>query len=77
MAWAIVSAVSYVPDNPRLHTALPPRLYQISADKLDNLEAVRSDRQLSSVKSVFVSATNVFMSVDQGKLRSALTSRKI
>ena len=60
-----------VPDNPELHTALPTRPYQISADKLDNLEPVRSDRDFFSVKSVFVSATNVFMSVDQEKLRSA------
>lgn len=60
-----------VPDNPRLHTALPPRPYQISADKLNDLEPVRSDRELFNIKSVFVSATNVFMSVDQNKLRTA------
>ena len=60
-----------VPDDPRLQTARVPRPYQISADKLDNLEPVRSDRELFGVKSVFVSATNVFMSVDQEKLRSA------
>ena len=60
-----------VPDNPRLHTALPQRPYQIAANQLDNLKPVRSDRELFSVKSVFASATNVFMSVDQGKLRSA------
>ena len=60
-----------VPDNPRLHTALPQRPYQIAANQLDNLKPMRSDRELFSVKSVFASATNVFMSVDQGKLRSA------
>ena len=43
--------------------------------QLDNLESVRCDRELSSVISVFVSATNVFMSVDQEKLRSALPEK--
>ena len=62
-----------VPDDPNLQAARIPRPYQISADKLANLEPVRSDRELVSVKSVFVSATNVFMSVDQEKLRSAQT----
>ncbi|MEP5375795.1 MAG: hypothetical protein ABJQ14_08350, partial [Hyphomicrobiales bacterium] len=32
---------------------------------------VRSDRELFNVKSVFASATNVFMPADQEKLRSA------
>lgn len=59
-----------VPENPELHTTTPKRPYQVSADKLDNLEPVRSDRELFSVKSVFSSATNVFMSIDQEKLRS-------
>ena len=62
-----------VPDDPKLQTARVPRPYQISADKLANLEPVRSDRDLFSVKPVFVSATNVFMSVHQEKLRSAQT----
>ena len=62
-----------VPDDPKLQTARVPRPYQISADILANLEPVRSDRELFSVKSVFVSATNVFMSVDEEKLRSAQT----
>ena len=62
-----------VPDDPKLQTARVPRPYQISADKLANLELVRSDRELFSVKSIFVSATNVFMSVDHEKLRSAQT----
>ena len=61
------------PDDPKLQTARVPRPYQISADKLDNLEPVRSDRELFSVKSVFVSATNVFRSDDQEKLLSAQT----
>ena len=61
------------PDDRKLQTARVPRPYQISADKLDNLEPVRSDRELFSVKSIFVSATNVFRSVDQEKLRSAQT----
>ena len=54
-----------VPDYLKLQTARVPRPYQISADKLADLEPLRSDRELFSVKSVFVSATNVFMSVDQ------------
>ena len=56
-----------VPDYPRLHTARPCRPYQSSACKVDDLEPVRSDGQLFSVKSVFASATNFFMSVDQKK----------
>ena len=60
-----------VPDDTKLQTARPPRPYQIYADKLDDLEPVRSDREHFSVKSVFVCATNVFMSVDREKLRSA------
>ena len=60
-----------VPDDPELQTAPTPRPCQVSDDKLANLEPVRSDRELFSVKSVFASATNVFMSVDQEKLRSA------
>ena len=62
-----------VPDDPKLQTARAPRPYQISADTLVNLEPVRSDRDLFSVKSVFVSATNVFMPVDREKIRSAQT----
>ena len=60
-----------VPHDPKLQTARTPRPYQISADKLDDLEPVRSDRELFSVRSVLVSVTNVLMSVDQEKLRSA------
>ena len=60
-----------VRDDPKLQTARVPRPYQISVDKLENLEPVRSDRELFSVNSVFVSVTNVFMSVVQEKLRSA------
>ena len=60
-----------VPDDPRLHTARPCRPYQSSADKVDDLEPVRTDGELFNVKSVVVSATNFFMSVDQEKIRSA------
>ena len=38
-----------VADDPKLQTARPPRPYQISADKLDDLEPVRSDRELFSL----------------------------
>ena len=62
-----------VPDNPKQQTNRVPRPYQIYADKLANLEPVRSDKELSSVKSVFVSVTKVFMSVNQEKLLSAQT----
>ena len=62
-------------DEPKLKTAHVSRPYQISADKLANLEPVRSDRELFSVILVFVSATNVFMSVDQEKPRSSANSR--
>ena len=62
-----------IPDDPKLQSARVPRPYQISADKLANLKPVRSDREHFSVKPVFVSATRVFMSVDQEKLRPAQT----
>ena len=62
-----------VPDDPKLQTARAPRPHQISADKLANLAPVRSDRELFSVESEFVSATNVLMPVDQENLRSAQT----
>ena len=60
-----------VPDEPELQTARTPRPYQIAAGKLANLEPVRSDRELFNMKSILVSATNVFMPVDHEKLRSA------
>ena len=66
-----------VPDDPKLQTALRPRSYQISADELGNLEPVRSDSKLCSVKSVFVSAPKVLMSVDQENLSSAQAVCKV
>ena len=68
---SLVSICRNVPDYPNLHKALPQRPYQVSADKPDNQELVRGDRELFSVASAVVSATNIFMSVDQEKLRSA------
>ena len=61
-----------VPDDPETQTARAPRPFQVPADKLANLEPVRSDREFFlSVKSVYASATNVFLPVDQEKLHSA------
>ena len=70
---SLVPICRNVEDDPKLQTARVPRPYHISADKLDNLEPVRSDRELFKVKSVFVSESNVFSSVYQEKPRSAQT----
>ena len=56
---------------PRYKYPVLPDTHQISADILAVLEPARSDRELFSVKSVVVSATNVFTFVGQEKLRSA------
>ena len=58
-----------VPDNATLKTAMPHRPYQVSVDKLDDVEPVISDRDLFSV-----SATNVFESVDREQLRKKQAS---
>ena len=52
-----------VPDNPTLHG--PPRLrpYQVNLHILDEIQPVESDREL------FISATDVFMSIDPERLR--------
>ena len=60
-----------VPDDPELQTPRTPRPYQVSADKLASLKPVHSDREFFSMKSVITRVTNVFMSVDREKLRSA------
>ena len=57
-----------VPDDPELRTARTPRPHQVSVDKPANLEPAPSDRKVFSVKPMFPSATNGFMSVDQEKL---------
>ncbi|MEM7282981.1 MAG: DDE-type integrase/transposase/recombinase [Pseudomonadota bacterium] len=59
-----------VPENPEPHTEKPHQPFQFSADKLDNLKPVQSDRELFTVKSIYNSATNVFMSVDKVKLQA-------
>ena len=53
-----------VPDDPALQAHKPNHQFQIAADKLDNLQPVQSDRELFTVKSVYVSSSSVFMSVD-------------
>ena len=57
-----------VPDDPALQTHKPNHQFQIAAEKLDNLQPVQSDRELFTVKSVYVSSSSVFISVDQKKL---------
>ena len=54
-----------VPDDPNLQTAIPQRPYQVSADKLNEVQPVTSDRELFSV-----SATSVFESIDEQQLRN-------
>ena len=58
-----------VPEDPALRTGIPYQPYQVSADKLNELKPVRSDRELFNAASVFISATNLFESVDQERLR--------
>ena len=41
-----------VPEDPALHTEKLHQLFQLSAEKLDNLKPVQSDRELLTVKSV-------------------------
>ena len=58
-----------VPEDPTLRANVPPRPYQVSADRLDNLQPVQSDRELFAEKSVYISATNVFETIDRDILR--------
>ena len=44
-------------------------MYEVSPDKLDDVQPVQSDRELFTAASHVVSATNVFQSVDLDKLR--------
>ena len=41
------------PDDPALRTGIPYQPYQVSADELDGLKPVRSDRELFNTESVF------------------------
>lgn len=56
-----------VPDDPAFRMGIPCRAYQVSADKLDELKPVRSDRELFNTASAYVSVTNLFESVDHRK----------
>ena len=58
-----------VPEDPALRTGVSYQPYQVSADKLDETKPVRSDHELFNAASVFISATNLFESVDQERLR--------
>lgn len=57
-----------VPDDPTLHTSAPNRPFQVSPNKLDSVQPVHSDRELFTVDPNFVSATEIFESVDRDKL---------
>ena len=63
-----------VPDDPALQTAIPPRPYEVSTGKLDDVQPVRSDRELFPLKSVYVSPINVFESVIHEKSREKQTA---
>ena len=54
-----------VPDNPALHGPPRSRPYQVNSHNLDDFQPVESDREL------FTSATDVFMSIHEEKLRQA------
>ena len=58
-----------VPEDPALYSQVPQRPYQVSADRLDNLQPVQSDRELFAEKSVYISATNVFETINRDILR--------
>ena len=49
-----------VPDNPALQTAVLPRPYEVSAEELDDVQQVHSNRKLFHMKSVYISASNVY-----------------
>ena len=55
-----------VPDNPALHGPPRYRPYQVNSHSLDEIQPVESDRKLFTS-----SSTDVFMSIDQEKLRQA------
>ena len=57
-----------VPDDPTLHTSIPNRPFQVSPNKLDSVQPVLSDRELFTVDPNFVSATEIFESVNHDKL---------
>ena len=57
-----------VPDDPKLHTSIPNRPFQVSPNKLDSVQPVLSDRELFTVDTNVVSATEIFQSVDHDKL---------
>ena len=57
-----------VPDDPALQTAVPTRPYRVSAEELNDVQPVQSDRDLFHVKSVYSSVTNVYESVDHGNI---------
>ena len=63
-----------VPEDPALHSQIPQRPYQVSADRLDNLQPVQSDRELFAEKSVYISATNVFETINRDILRIKTSS---
>ena len=54
-----------VPDNSALHEPPGLRPYQVNSHNLDEIQPVESNREL------FISATDVFMSIDPEKLRQA------
>lgn len=56
-------------DDPPLRTGIPYRPHQVSVGKVDEFEPVRSDRELCNTASVYVSATNLFESVNQESLQ--------
>ena len=57
----------YIPDDPALKTAVPPRPHRVSVEELD-VQPVPGNREQFHVKSVYIRATNVFESVDYAKI---------
>lgn len=44
--------------------------FQISAEKLDNLKSVQSDRELLALEAAHKSATHIFTPIDEDKLQT-------
>ena len=68
MTFKLVSTCRNIPDDPALQTAVPTRPYRVSAEELNDVQPVQSDRDLFHVKSVYSSVTNVYESVDHGNI---------
>lgn len=60
---------------PGVQTLKPLHPYQVDADKLNYLKRVQSDRMLFTVKSIYLSATDIFLPVDHERIRGEQSAK--